>query len=38
MEQFQTMDGLPWFSSVQSLSLSDSLQPHELQHVRPPCP
>ena len=26
------------FSSVQSLSLSDSLWPHELQHSRPPCP
>ena len=25
------------FSSVQSV-LSDSLQPHELQHARPPCP
>ena len=24
--------------SDQSLSLSDSLQPHELQHARPPCP
>ena len=24
--------------SVQSLSLSDSLRPHELQHARPPCP
>ena len=29
---------LPYFSSVQSLSLSDSLRPHELQHARPPCP
>ena len=30
----------PWFSSVQfSRSVvSDSLQPHELQHTRPPCP
>ena len=29
-----------WFSSVQfSCSvMSDSLQPHELQHARPPCP
>ena len=29
-----------WFSSVQfSRSvMSDSLQPHELQHARPPCP
>ena len=27
-----------YFSSVQSLSLSDSLRPHELQHARPPCP
>ena len=29
-----------WFSSVQfSCSVvSDSLQPHELQHTRPPCP
>ena len=30
-----------WFnsvSSVQLLSLSDSLWPHELQHARPPCP
>ena len=26
------------FSSVQSFSQSDSLQPHELQHTRPPCP
>ena len=26
------------FSSVQSLSVSDSLRPHELQHTRPPCP
>ena len=26
------------FSSVQSLSSSDSLQPHGLQHARPPCP
>ena len=26
------------FSSVQSLSASDSLQPHGLQHARPPCP
>ena len=26
------------FSSVQSLSLSDSLWPHGLQHTRPPCP
>ena len=26
------------FSSVQSLGLSDSLRPHELQHARPPCP
>ena len=26
------------FSSIQSLSLSDSLKPHELQHARPPCP
>ena len=24
--------------SVQLPSLSDSLQPHELQHARPPCP
>ena len=24
--------------SVQSLSLSNSLQPHESQHARPPCP
>ena len=28
-----------WFSSVQSCSvMSDSLQPHGLQHARPPCP
>ena len=27
-----------WGSSVQSLVVSDSLQPHELQHARPPCP
>ena len=26
------------FSSVQSLSRIHSLQPHELQHARPPCP
>ena len=26
------------FSSVQSLVMSDSLRPHELQHARPPCP
>ena len=26
------------FSSVQLLSLSHSLQPHESQHTRPPCP
>ena len=26
------------FSSVQSLSGVDSLQPHEPQHARPPCP
>ena len=26
------------FSSVQSLVMSDSLQPHELQHTRTPCP
>ena len=26
------------FSSVQSLSRSDSLRPHESQHARPPCP
>ena len=26
------------FSSVQLLSCVDSLQPHELQHARPPCP
>ena len=25
-------------STVQSLSVSDSLQPHEPQHARPPCP
>ena len=34
---------LPWnlilqFSSVQSLSVSDCLWPHESQHARPPCP
>ena len=29
---------LSQFSSVQSLSHVDSLQPHELQHTRPPCP
>ena len=27
----------PQFSSVSSV-VSDSLQPHELQHARPPCP
>ena len=26
------------FSSVHSLSRSDSLRPHELQQARPPCP
>ena len=26
------------FNSVQSLSVSDSLRPHESQHTRPPCP
>ena len=26
------------FSSVQLLSVSNSLRPHELQHTRPPCP
>ena len=26
------------FSSVQSFSLSDSLQAHQSQHARPPCP
>ena len=26
------------FSSVQSLSVSNSLRPHEPQHTRPPCP
>ena len=26
------------FSSVQSLIMSDSLRPHELQHAIPPCP
>ena len=26
------------FSSVQSSVVSDSLQPHESQHARPPCP
>ena len=26
------------FSSVQLLSVSNSLRPHELQHARPPCP
>ena len=26
------------FSSVQSLNVSDSLRPHELQYARPPCP
>ena len=26
------------FDSVQSLVVSDSLGPHELQHARPPCP
>ena len=35
-----SMPSLTWFSSVQfSRSVvSDSLQPHELQHARPPCP
>ena len=27
-----------WFSSVQSLCMSNPLWPHELQHARPPCP
>ena len=34
--------GILWsfltFSSVQSLSCARSLQPHKLQHTRPPCP
>ena len=33
----QTMS-LPQFSSVQSLVMSDSLQPHDPQQARPPCP
>ena len=28
----------PGFSSIQSLSRVRSLQPHESQHARPPCP
>ena len=27
-----------YLSSAQSLVMSDSLRPHELQHARPPCP
>ena len=30
--------GLPLFSSVAHLVMSDSLLPHGLQHARPPCP
>ena len=39
-EMFQNSDSLISFSSVQfSCSvMSDSLQPHGLQHARPPCP
>ena len=36
-----SMDRGPWpvqFSSVSQLFVSDSLQPHGLQHTRPPCP
>ena len=34
------IDPVLWFSSVQFSSsvMSDSLQPHESQHARPPCP
>ena len=33
-----TLDVFIQFSSVQSLVVSDSLQPPESQHARPPCP
>ena len=33
-----TLDMEQQFSSVQSLSVSESLRPHESQHARPPCP
>ena len=38
--QFYKVSGLHHFSSVQFSHsvVSDSLQPHELQHARPPCP
>ena len=34
------ISSLPWFSSVQFSHsvVSNSLQPHESQHARPPCP
>ena len=28
----------PWVTARQASVVSDSLQPHELQHARPPCP
>ena len=30
--------GFFYFSSIQSLSHTDSLRPHGLQHAKPPCP
>ena len=37
---FRHLSGIPQFSSFQFSCwvVSDSLQPHELQHARPPCP
>ena len=36
----KTVQGLPWFSSVQfnHSVVSDSSRPHGLRHARPPCP
>ena len=38
METYITISKIDHFSSVQSLSPSDSMRPHELQPVRLPCP
>ena len=41
LSYFSLVCSSPWretFSSVQSLSCVHSLQPHGLQHARPPCP
>ena len=39
-KSYHTSPVLPIFGSVElsCIVVSDSLQPHELQHVRPPCP